>query len=316
MSDELDNPVSLLKAYEDGLQGYIQDPKGQADFFAGQRYQSFDEPNIKGMGAGKRAMLYAYAKQLDSKSFTERQTTGDCTSHAHRNCRDITRAVQILVERQPHEWFRLGATEPTYGARGHSGQGMSPARAARFERDVGFLARTNYAGVVDLSAYNSAIGHRWGSTGVPNNVQELCKANKVGVISLVRTQEDLMDAMYNGYGACSGQYAAWAPASDARGIHPRAPGGWMHAMAIAFYDDTKEYYPFRVWGIVNSWGPWNQRPKFWPAAYPDWVPGMIVTRAEDFQVCVQAGDCWVYGRVDGYPPQKLPDYGAIGLLND
>lgn len=306
----------MLKQYEDGLPGYIQDPRAQDEFFATQRYQHFSEPNIRGMGIGKRAMLYAYAKQLDAKCFTERQTTGDCTSHAHRNCRDITRAVQILVNHEPHDWFRMGATEPTYGARGHSGQGMSPARAARFERDVGFLARTDYPGVVNLTQYDSSIGAKWGGSGVPANVQELCKSNKVGVISLVKSQDELMDALVNGYGACSGQYAAWKGESNDKGIYPRAPGGWSHSMAIAFYDDTKEFYPTRVWGIVNSWGPWCQKPKYWPKEYPPYVPGMFITTAEDFDVCVKGNDCWVYGSIDGYPPQRLPDYGAVGLLND
>jgi hypothetical protein len=310
-----DEEVSMLKSYEDGLPGYIQDPRATAEFLDSQRYGVFNEPNIRGFGLGKRAMLYAYARQLDSNCFTERQTVGDCVAHGSRNARDIVRAVQILVNKQPHDWFRMGATEPTYGARGHGGEGMSPARAAKFERDVGFLYRTDY-GSVNLTKYDGSLGARWGRAGgVPANVQELCKQHNVGRISLVRTQEELMDAMVNGYCAHSGQYAAWSPTPNDKGVHPRVGKGWAHDMAIAFYDDTKEFYPFRVWGIVNSWGPWNQKPKFWPAAYPPWVPGMIITTAEDFDVCVSAGDCWVYGSVDGYPPQKLPDYGAVGLLN-
>ena len=238
----------------------------------------------------------------------------NCVSHASRNARDITRAVSILVNREPYEWFKMGATEPTYGARGHGGQGMSPAVASRFERDVGFLARTDY-GVVDLSKYDGMLGARWGSSGVPKEVRELCAKNKVHRISLVKTQEELMDAMFNGYAAQSGQSAAWEAQSNSKGIHGRARMPWAHAMAIFFYDDSKEFFPFRVWGIGNSWGHWNQKPKAWPKEYPEWVPGMILTSAEDFDVCVSSGDCWVYGGVDGYPPQRLPDLGSIGLLN-
>jgi len=311
VSDE----VSMLKSYEDGLPGYIQDPRATAEFLDTQRYGVFDEPNIRSMGLGKRSMLYAYARQLDSKCFTERQVEPDCVSHGSRNARDIVRAVQILVNKQPHDWFRVSATEPTYGARGHGGAGMSPARASKFERDVGFLYRTSYD-PVDLTKYDGPLGARWGKTGVPAAVQTLCRENQVGRISLVRTQEELMDAMFNGYCAHSGQSAAWSPTPDSRGVHPRAGKPWDHDMCIAFYDDTKEFYPFRVWGIVNSWGAWNQKPANWPSAYPPWVPGMIITTADDFDVCVKSGDCWVYGSVDGYPPQKLPDYGAIGLLHE
>jgi hypothetical protein len=304
-----------MKAYENGMPGYIMDMRAKHEFLDGQKYQFFDEPNIKGSGIGKRALLWQYAKKLDSRCFTERQTTSDCVSHGSRNARDISRAVEILVKKEPEDWFRMGATEPTYGARGHGGEGMSPARASQFERDFGFLARTKYDGVVDLTNYNGSIGSRWGSSGVPENVKELCKKHKVGVISCVKTQADLMDAMFNGYAAHSGQFAAWDAASNSKGIHGRASGGWAHDMATVGYDDTKEFFPFRVWMIQNSWGPWNQKPKAWPKEYGEWVPGMILTSADDFDVCVDSADCWTYGSIEGYPPQRLPDYGTIGLLN-
>lgn len=312
---ELDTPHALMKAYENGMPGYIMDMRAKHEFLDGQKYQFFDEPNIKGSGIGKRALLWQYAKKLDSRCFTERQTTGDCVSHGSRNARDITRAVEILVKKEPEDWFRMGATEPTYGSRGHGGDGMSPARASQFERDYGFLARTKYDGVVDLTNYNASIGSRWGASGVPDNVKELCKKHKVGVISCVKTQADLMDAMFNGYAAHSGQYAAWDATSNSKGIHGRASGGWAHDMATVGYDDTKEFFPFRVWMIQNSWGPWNQKPKAWPKEYGEWVPGMILTSADDYDVCVDSADCWTYGSIEGYPPQRLPDYGTIGLLN-
>jgi hypothetical protein len=312
---ELDTPYSLLRAYEDGLAGYINDPRAKYEFLDGQKYQFFKEPNMQNSGKGKRALLWQYAKKLDSNCFTERQTTGDCVSHGSRNARDITRAVEILVKREPEEWFRMGATEPTYGARGHGGEGMAPGRASQFERDVGFLARDNFPGVVDLTKYNSTIGSKWGSSGVPEKVKELCRRNKVGVISNVLSQADLMDALFNGYAAHSGQSAAWSPSPNSKNIHPRSSPPWGHDMCICGYDDTQEYWPFRVWFIMNSWGPWNQPVKGWPKDYPEQVPGMIVTSADDFDVCVSSGDCWVYGSIDGYPPQQLPDLGSIGLLH-
>lgn len=314
MPGELDTPFSLFRAYEDGLQGYVPDEREKQEFIESQKYGVFSEPNIRGSGIGKRALLWQYALKLDPLSFTERQTEPDCVSHGSRNARDITRAVEILVKREPESWFKRGATEPTYGARGHGGAGMSPARASKFERDVGFLARKDYD-IVDLSVYKGSIGARWGRTGVPKEVQDLCKQNKLGRISLVRSQDELMDALYNGYAAHSGQSAAWSPSPNEKHVHPRARNPWGHDMCIAGYDDTKEYWPFRVWFIINSWGPWNQMVRGWPSDYPRQVPGMIVTTADDFDVCVSSGDCWVYGDIDGYPPQRLPDYGAIGMLH-
>ena len=310
---ELETPYELLSAYAGGLTGYRPDARLRNQFLEGQRYQAYEERNLAGSGRGKRSLLWPYAQALDKRCFTEKQSTGDCVSHGSRNARDISRAVGILVNREPYEWFQMGATEPTYGARGHSGQGMSPAAASIFERDVGFLSRSDH-GIVNLTNYDASIGTRWGAGGVPSNVQELCRRNKVGRITPIKSQNDLMDAMANGYAAHSGQYAAWEVASNDKGIHPRATGGWNHDMAIVGVDDSMEFYPVRVWFIQNSWGRWNQQPKKWPVEYPPWVPGMIVTSQDDFQACIDGNDCWVYGSVEGYPPQKLPDFGSIGLL--
>jgi hypothetical protein len=313
MPDDFADSLSLLNAYENGLTGYIESPRDKAEFLDSQPWQYFDEPNIKDSGKGQRALLWGYALACDPRMFEERQTTGDCTSHGSRGARDVTRASAIMVRGVHYSWFRRGATEPTYGARGHSGQGMSPARASKFERDVGFLARDKYP-PCDLTKYDASYGIKWGGKGVPDDVQKLCNNNKVGRITNVRTQDDLMDAMFNGYAAHSGQNASWSNKPTGN-IHRRTPQGWMHDMAILGYDDTKSHWPYRVWFVQNSWGKWNTPVPDWPSDYPPQPAGMIVTKDDDFNVCVSSGDCWVYGSIDGYPPQRLPDYGAIGLLS-
>lgn len=314
MSDDFNTPYEILNAYQNGgLQGYIQDPLARAQFLDSQPNPYFSEPNIAGLGIGKRALLFGYLRALDPTAFSERQITGDCVAHGSRNARDMTRAARILACGMPHDFYKRGALEPTYGARGHRGQGMSPAVASRFERDYGFLSREDH-GVVDLSTY-SDIGVGWGGSGVPDAVKEKCKERKVGTITLVKSQSALMDAMINGYAAHSGQYAAWDTTANSQHYHPRISPGWNHDLAIGGYDDTKKFWPFRVWFLMQEWGNWNQPPKEWPADYPPWVPGMIVVKDEDFQVCIESEDCWVYSGVDGYPAQRLPDLGSIGLLN-
>ena len=315
MAEDFETPYEILNAYQNGgLPGYFADPRGRIEFLETQKYQYFNEPNIRGMGEGKRALLFGYLRTLDPTAFTENQITGDCVAHGSRNARDMTRATRILVHGEPHDFYKRGALEPTYGARGHGGQGMSPAKASRFERDFGYLSREDH-GVVNLTKYSS-VGIRWGRTGVPNDVKEKCKERNVGTITLVRSQADLMDAMINGYAAHSGQYAAWAAEPNSQHYYNRISPGWNHDMAIGGYDDTKSFWPFRVWFLMQEWGQWNQRPRDWPADYPPWVPGMIVVKDEDFQVCIDSEDCWLYSDVQGYPPQKLPDFGAIGLLRN
>lgn len=303
-----------LKAYDDGLQGWIDSPRDRVLWQESQPRPVYSEPNLVGSGEGKRALLWQYARKLDPLSFTEKQTVGDCVAHGSRNARDCTRSVQILIENKAEAFLVRGATEPTYGARGHGGEGMSPSRASTFERDVGYLIRKKYD-AVDLTKYSGQLGAGWGGNGgVPKAVADLCREQKVGVIRQLPTVRDAMDAMANGYAINSGQYAKWAGTPNAQNIHPRQAGGWNHSMATLGFDDTKEFWPFTVFFIQNSWGGWNQPVKDWPSSYPEQVPGMIVTKADDWAVCVTAGDAWAYGNVDGFPPQKLPDYGAIGLL--
>ena len=308
----LDTPFSLMNAYANqGLAGYISSPRDRNIFLETQRYQYFSEPNYSGVGAGQRALLFGHLCKVDPTAFGERQTTGDCVAHGSRNARDMTRAIASLNGTQ--DFYKRGALEPTYGARGHGGQGMSPAVASKFERDIGFLAREKH-GKIDLSRYCS-LGQEWGRGGVPEAVQKLCSEKQVGRITVCRTQNDLMDAMFNGYAAHSGQHAAWAAEPNSKNYHSRVSPGWNHDMAIGGYDDTKKHWPFRVWFLMQEWGKWNQPVKDWPADYPKQVEGMIVVKDDDFQSCLDNSDCWVYGSIDGYPPQKLPDYGAIGKLN-
>ena len=311
---EFDTPYSLLSAYQNsGLTGWIDSARERAVFQESDAKAMYFEPNTAGTGVGQRALLWQYPLALDSRSFSERQTQPDCTSHAARNARDTSRAVQILVKREPETFICRGATEPTYGARGHGGAGMSVAVAARFERDVGFLIRRQYE-PVDLTVYDGRIGARWGRSGTPQAVRDLCNSNKVGVIRQIRTVADARDALFNGYAIATGQYAAWGASPTREHYHPRVSPGWSHSMATVGMDFTKKFWPFNVFFIANSWGAWCQAPREWPSDYPPYLPGMIVCREEDYEVCL--GEAYVYGSIDGYPPQHLPDYGAIGMLRN
>jgi hypothetical protein len=309
-----DSTAEIVRAYQaGGFKGYLPDERAKDEFLSTNPVKAFSSPKS---GKGKRALLYGYVLRFDPQAYSERQTVGDCVTHGSRSARDCNRAVSILIHGKPNDWLVRTATEPTYGARGHGREGMSPALASRFERDVGFCPRQNFPGVVDLSKYDGSLGARWGRQGgVPEGVKELCRRNKVGTIALVRTMDDAMDALFNGYGIHSGQYAAWSNKPDAKkNIHPRSSPGWAHDMAVVFYDDTRTHWPFRVWGIANSWGRWNTPVPDWPADYPPQVPGMIITDDEGFAVCVEAGDMWAYSDVQGFPARDLPDLGSIGRI--
>lgn len=291
--------------------GYVPDQKAKEKFLESQPLQFFS--CAPGSGAGKRAAHWGYYISMDPGAYKEIQEGPDCTSHGSRNALDSTRACSIVSGRRLEDFYRRTATETTYGARGSGGEGMSPATASRFMRDVGYLARAKYPGV-DLTEYNFSIGERWGRMGVPESVKSLCGPHKVVTITQVQSMGSLFDALYNGYGCHSGQSAAWSEKPSGL-FHPRARKPWGHDMNIAGYDATKEFWPYEVVFIANSWGGWNLPIEGWPAYLPAPPAGMIVSRAEDAQVCIDGDDCWAFSDAVGYEPTVLPDAGTIGMLS-
>lgn len=310
--DEFSTPDDLVRAYSGGLTGYVPSERDKDDFLESNPVQAYA---ANSSGAGQRALLWGYVLAFDPVAYNERQTVGDCVSHGSRGARDVSRAVGLLVRGEPFSWYKRSATEPTYGARGHGGEGMSPARASKFERDVGFVPRDNFPGIVDLSKYDGHIGARWGARGgTPQPVQDLCRRNKVGTITLVNTVEAARDALFNGYGIHSGQMAAWSSKPNSQNIHGRSSPGWAHDMQTCGMDFTRKHWPFDVFFVQNSWGRWNTPVPDWPSDYPPQPPGMIVTKADDWEVCVRGGDCWVYSDVHGFPARQLPDLGTLGRI--
>jgi len=270
-------------------------------------------------GVGKAAFLWRSREKYDPGAFgKESQTTGDCVSHGDRNARDTTRAVEIHIKGDAEEYLVRGATEPTYGARGHSGAGMDPFRAASYVVENGWLGRQNYPGVVDLSVYNSRIGTSWGRSGVPQKVKDLCKDHKVGQYIKADTPEQAMAAMQNGYAGHSGQNIGFASSPDSRGVHQRS-GRWNHDMATVGYDDTKTIWPIRVYFVANSWGAHNKQWNRWESdselqkILGPPITGMIVVEASVWEDYFLDG-MYFYTDIDGFQVKKLPDYGTGSFL--
>jgi len=310
-------PDRIAAAYEDGLPGWQFHEETMDALMADRKAMRFAEAalHLAGVGQGKMALLWRSREKYDPGAFgQESQTTGDCVSHGSRNAREVTRCVEIHIKREPEEFFLRTATEPTYGARGHGGQGMDPAKATRFERDFGFLFRQRYP-FADLSRYDARIGSGWGRSGVPEAVKQQCRQHNVGQWVAPQTADESKDLLYAGYALHSGQNFGVKSSSDRRGI--AVPGSpWSHDMATVGYDDTCEVYPVCVFLIANSWGLWNQRPKIWPEdRYGPWPEGSFWV-AEDVyaRYFVGSRSIFAYCDIKGVPQKALPDYGNLTTI--
>lgn len=221
----------------------------------------------------------------------------NCVSHATRNSVDVTRSCEI-INGEREEFVARGATEGIYGSRGHGGEGMTCSGAAKFvHQSGGILLRKKY-GEYDLSEY-SAIGGKWGRSGVPKELVQVASKNKVKTISLINTIEQARDAIANGYAisVCSG--SGFSSRRDQYGIASRS-GGWNHAMAWIAVDDTHEIYKETLFLVQNSWGVWNGGPK-----RHDQPDGSFWIRERDAAEMLSQNGSWVFSDVDGFPPRKV-----------
>lgn len=318
-------PEQLLKAYDEGFEGWIWNLQAERDwenYWAG-RPSTYDQvPDLKDLHKKyKRVLLWQYRERFDPGAWKEEaQTTGDCVSHGSRNCRDVTRSVEV-ARGEPEIYYKRGATEPTYGARGHGGQGMDPTTATRFEMEFGFLFREVYRDhnlnvSIDLTKYNSNIGTNWGRSGVPNGIKELCKRHNVGDNTRPTSAEQVMDLMARGSAGHSGQSWGCSSKQPKDGIN-RKSAGWSHDMASTGYDWSTEFFKEPVIFVNNSWGAWNEPNPIWMAnqdVYGPWIPGMIVMAVDEYErYFVRGGSIHFYSEIKGFPIKDLP-YTTSGVL--
>jgi hypothetical protein len=304
------SPEELYNNYKNGFSGCLWEQHVFDNLLETSKYAYFRDgaKKITDSGKGKLSTPFKSVLNFDKKAYTERQTTGDCVSHSTRNAVDLSRAVEIDIKGEKESWVARGATEAIYGARGHSGQGMSCSRAAQFvSQNGGVLVRKNYAGIADFSKYNGNMGASWGRRGLPDKVIDAANDHQIKTTSLIRTVEEARDALANGYGisVCSGY--GFSNRRDSKGI-ARKSGSWAHAMAWVACDDTGKEPLFLV---QNSWGKWND------GGHPEWGPipdGSFLIRASDAAGMLKQNGAYAFSEFNGFPPQKLPDYGFEDYL--
>ena len=299
MDSNFQTPKKILDFYRHGFIGAICDEEDVKKLLGELPMPVFGAAayDLSGSGKGKLSLPFKCLLDFDSNfGADERQTTGDCVSHATRNAIDVTRAVEIK-NGQREDFVARGATEGIYQSRGHSGQGMTCSGAARYVNQTGgILLRKDY-GAVNLSVYNSSLGanHKIPDSVYKNEAQK----HQVKTVSNVRTIEEARDALANGYAlsVCSG--FGFSSKRDSNGIAKRS-GNWAHAMAWIACDDTRERFNETLFLVQNSWGVWNSGPKV-----HDQPEGSFWIRESDARGMLAEGGSWVFSDVNGFPPRKI-----------
>ena len=303
-----ETPEDILNEYNNGLQGATYDPVDMAKLL-----RELPEPffgavgnNLFGTGKGMLSLPFKAIQHFFPKfGEDETQTTGDCVSHATRNAVDVTRAYEILYKKEKELFLYRGATEPIYGSRGHSGQGMQCSQAARFVSiNGGFLVRQKYTDInLDLSQYNAKIGINWGSRGIPTNVIEKCKEHPIGLVTTLNSIEQARDLLANGYGFSVCSNYGFSNKRDKYGIS-ESDGTWSHAMAWIGCDDTHELLDETLFLVQNSWGLWNSGPRV-----HDQPEGSFWIRQRDAEGMIGSGGAFAFSNFKGF--QRKMDWTKI-----
>lgn len=252
------------------------------------------------------------------------QGRGDCVSHSGKNAALLTLCCEVVAA-QPDEVTRIVegfpditaegvnqgvlSSEGNYWYRDHNGDGWHCGHSVEvMVHDGGVWVRKDYPELgFDLTRYSSRLAGKWGRPNPPANVSKVGMEHSIRTATRLSSMEAVRDFINNGYGITSCGGEGFASTRDSNGVSKRR-GSWAHAMAIMGFDDRQwawDTYGTALVLIQNSWGRWNSGPRRIHGTEIDiphgafWAKWTDVARRSFFGV----------SGLNGWPRQKLPDYG-------
>jgi hypothetical protein len=308
-ASEIFSPTTFKAPYF----GWVPDEKAKEEFI-----ERNDKPflkdhgdDIKGLGAGKVALLYKFFEYVTQAPLVPHyQTAPDCVSHSFGLGVDVLTAVQMAWQNKRERWVAKCATEIIYGgarievAEGVAGNdgGARGVWAAEFVRDWGVLLRKAYLnGKFDYTTYSGEVANQLGRAGVPDELEPLCRLHPVKTCSIVTSWEECRDAVSTGCPVVMCSNIGFNKERDEDGFLREGWENWWHAMLIIAVDDRYK----RPGALVqNSWGPrWVTGPtRHGQPAGSFWVDADVIDKA------MRQRDSIALSGYVGYPKVKLPDY--------
>lgn len=306
-------PVKLqTDAFQPLHCGWIDDPFAREHFIATQPkpFLSQQYDAIRNSGEDKIVLLYKFFEEITNKPLIPHyQEIGDCVAHAFGLGVDVLTAVRILMFNQPEEWLTKCATEIIYAgsrveasSRRLRGDGSMGVWASKFIREWGVLLRRPYLnGKYDYTDYEGSVARKLGKSGVPDDLEPLCREHPVRTCSIVRSWEECRDAVANGYPVAMCSNIGFNTRRDKDGFLRRSRRPWYHAMVILGIDDKYK----RPGGLIqNSWGKdWVSGP-----TRHDQPVGSFWADASTINRALKQGDSIALSGYVGYPRINVPDY--------
>jgi intein/homing endonuclease len=253
--------------------------------------------------------VYCLDVEEDHSFIANGYTGHNCVGHGFSLGVDVLTAVRIAMFGKPERWITKAATEIIYagsrvevGGRRIRGDGSMGTWAAEFIRDWGVLLRKAYLdGKYDYTEYSGPLSRKLGKSGVPDDLEPLCREHPVKTCALVNSWEECRDAVANGYPVVMCSNTGFRTTRDKDGFLRRTRRPWFHAMLIHGIDDSYR----RPGGLVqNSWGEnWVDGP-----TRHDQPMGSFWADARTIDRAMKQGDSIALSGYVGYPRVEIPDY--------
>lgn len=292
------------------LGGWVDDQEAVQEVVKGLPIPVFTCPNPQSVSDKEDVLLYEAPRKVLGKDLEPiAQQIGDCVSFGFQRAVDIHQCVMILNNHRAS--FKPTATESIYalsrvevGGGRLRGDGSVGAWAAKAINKYGILARQKYDGH-DLTKYSGLRAKEWGSRGLPDELEDDAREHLVKTVSLVRTVEELSQAIRSGFpvAVCSNQ--GFTTKRDSKGFcHPR--GSWAHCMEIEGEITSDGDLSFV---IAQSWGPNSPSG---PRSDYELPVNCFRVHADVIGRMLAVGDSFSISGFEGYEPLNLDWSGFMG----
>jgi len=247
------------------------------------------------------ARLWAPVLAVHGKHFLNvPQQTGDCVSWGLKNAIRYRLAFQAwkgksVKAADPFAPYLYGLARVTVGGNRPScrSAGAYPAYAIKGFQEYGWITESESA-----QPYSGRLADNWGCDGPPRQMLELGKARAKGDAYPIRSTDELIEALTNGYPCtiASDFGTSTIRQRDGRQV-AEWDASWPHQMCIIAYDGSGSTPYFYV---INSWGA-NAHPK----PLGDEPPGGFWVTLDTVAKMIRTGEFWAISDVPGFPANEL-----------
>jgi len=288
-------------------QGWVENPAAVAEVVDRLAFKTFgDTPAGKVPTADlpKQVYLWQNYKKITGQNPPSKNQgqVGSCVSFGTNTAVERTYASHIALKNDQE--FKFFVEEVTYGGSRVEvgggrlrGDGSVGAWAADWVKKWGMVARQQYPSQ-DLTTYSESLARKYGSSGVPDDIERVAREHPVQDVTLIRDWNQAKTALASGYAiaVCSNQ--GFSSQRDQNGVC-RASGSWAHCMALDGYHidaDGTEYGH-----IENSWGTGYHKG---PVGWGDPPPSGFWAVSGTINSMLRAGDSWAFASVKGWPARN------------